>query len=245
MSGPATAGRWLGSVLIDPVGTNRLATRDPRPWTMLLTLVVGLSALGAATLPRQVVLLNRTLGPTGDLVFDAQNAVMQSGLLRLIIADRLVPSPTLLIAAVLLVLAAEPVLAMAHDVRPAIWGTALLGLAPLFVERIGELAITYLLPLGAHVTPGDAVSAPHRFVTGPLVFWHRSEPAPAWLELLDPRVNLVALWCVVIWAVALRQLDGGKLRAWHIALPLTCLVAAGVLTWILAPMAVGALLGRP
>lgn len=237
--------RRLGSVLIDPVGTNGVATRDPRPWTMLVALVVGLSVLGAATLPRQLMLLNRTLGPTGDALLDAQNALLRSGLLRLMIADRIIPSPTLLIAALLLVLAAEPVLALARDARPAIWTIAILGLAPLFVQLIGELALTYLLPVGAHATPGDAVSAPHRFVTGPLVLWRRSEVAPAWLELLDPRVNLIALWCVAIWSLGLRQLDGGKLAAWHVALPLWCLAGAGVLTWILAPLALAALLGQP
>jgi hypothetical protein len=125
----------------------------------------ALAGIGAATLPQQVALLGRALAPVGDPLVDMPHALMRSGLLRLIIADRLVAQPTLILAAVLLALAAEPVLAVARDRRAAVWAIAVLGLAPLMVERVGELAITYLALPGAHVVPGDAVRAPHRFVT--------------------------------------------------------------------------------
>lgn len=246
MTGSAVSAlRCVGSVLIDPVGAHREAARRPRPLGVAAALLVGLALLGAATLPRQLALLERTLGSTGDPMLDVQQALMRAGLLRLIVADRLVPSPTLVVTAVLIVAAAEPILALARDRRSAIWTIALVGLAPLVVERIGELAITYVLPFGAHVTPGDAVSSPHRFVTGPLLFWRRSEPAPGWLELLNQHVNIISLWCVAIWTIGLRELDGRKLAPWHIVLPAACLIAAGVLTRMLTPLVLGMLLGRP
>lgn len=72
-----------------------------------------------------------------------------------------------------------------------------------------------------------------------------SGTVPAWIEALSARANLVTLWCAGIWAAGLRQLDGGTLRAWHVALPAACLAAAGVLTWSLGPSVLALILGRP
>lgn len=67
-----------------------------------------------------------------------------------------------------------------------------------------------------------------------------------WLELLDARIDLIVVWSVALWALGLRTLDGGKrLAAWHVLLPLACVVAAGIATWVLGPIVVAALLGRP
>ncbi len=163
-------------------------------------------------------------------------------MLRLIVADRLVPSAKLPLGTFFLVVAAEPVLALARDRRGPIWAIALLGLSPLLVDRLGQLAMTYLVPFAAHTTPGYAMTAPRRLSRGPLVLWQRSEPAPAWLKLLDDRANLISAWCIGLWGVGLRQLDGGRLALWHVALPVGCVVAAGLVTWVVGPLVLAAIL---
>jgi hypothetical protein len=231
------------SALIDPREAMRRGATWPRPLRTAATLASAVMALGLATLPRQVAILNRVLAPTGDPQSDLHHEVLRGGLLRLIVADRLIPAPALLLAAVLLVVVAEPVLMLARDRRTAIVQIALVGLAPLLVDRLGELAMTYLLPLAEQVTAGDAVTAPHRFRTGPLLLWWSTEPAPAWLELLEPRANLIVLWAVGLWSIGLHTLAGRTLEAWHVALPLACALGAGVVTWILGPLIVPAILG--
>jgi hypothetical protein len=197
--------------------------------------------LGLATLPRQLALLERTLAPSGDPLMAAHGALLRDGILRVILVDRLIPSPTLLLAGLLLVLAAEPVLMLARERRGTLYKIVLLGLAPLIAQRLGELAVVYLAALEAPVV-GDAVTAPHRFVTGPLLFWRQPEPAPGWLEVLNDRLNLIVLWSVLLWSMGMRELDGGRLRPWHVALPVACVAGAGVITWALGPVAYGAIL---
>jgi hypothetical protein len=232
----------LLAVLVDPLGAMRATVSRPRPARLLAGLGVSLLALGVCTLPRQLALLSRALPAAGDGVLDAQRNALSAGLVRLMFVDRLVPSPTLVLAAAFLVVVAEPVLMLARDRRRAILAVALLGLAPLLVERLGELAITYLLPLAASVTPGDALRVPHRFVTGPLMAWTHDAPAPTWLEVVDARVNAITLWSVGLWSVGLRTLDGGRWELWHAALPVWCLLGAGLLTWVTAPLAVAIIL---
>jgi len=234
--------RSLAAVLVDPRGGMRTVAERPRPWALVVSLGAFLVALGLATLPRQLALLDRTMGATGDPLLDAQTELLRSGVLRLIVADRLVASPTLLVAALFLALAAEPVLMLARQRQPAIWAVVLLGLAPLLVQRVGELAITYVAAIADPVA-GDAVTAPHRFVTGPLLLWRGEGPAPGWLELLSRRVNLIVLWCLVLWSLGMQQLDGGRWQLWHAALPAACLAAAGLLTWMLWPIVLPLVLG--
>ncbi len=235
--------RLVLSALIDPSEAMRRGATWPRPWRTAAALASAVAVLGLATLPRQVAILNRVLAPTGDPQSDLHHELLRSGLLRVIVVDRLIPAPALLLAAVLLVAVAEPVLMLAGDRRTAIAQVALLGLAPLLVDRLGELAMTYLLPLADQVTAGDAVLVPHRFRTGPLLLWRSPEPAPAWLELLEPRANLIVLWAVALWSMGLRRLAGRTLETWHVALPLACVLGAGVVTWILGPLIVPAILG--
>lgn len=228
---------WLpGLALVDPRAASRLAAHAGAPLRPVAVLLVVAVVLGMATLPRQVAILDRTLMPLGDAALDAQREVLRAAVLRLMMVDRLVPAPTLLVAAVLVLLAAEPVLMLARDRRPALLAVIGLGLAPLVVQRVGELAITYLIDLGPHPTAGDAILAPLRFATGPALFWARSGTVPAWAEILEPRLNLVSIWCVGLWVVGLRSLDDGTWAPWHVALPIACLAGAGVLTWALGPM---------
>lgn len=235
--------RRLLSALIDPPEAMRRGVLEARPLRTAAALASAVTALGLATLPRQVAILNRVLASTGDPQSNLHHEALRSALLRLIVADRLVPAPALLLAAVFLVAVAEPVLMLARDRRAAIVQIALLGLAPLLVDRLGELAMTYLVPLADQVTAGAAVLAPHRFRTGPLLLWWSPEPAPAWLELMEPRTNLIVLWAVVLWSIGLRTLEGRTLETWHVVLPLVCVMAAGVVTWILGPLVVPAILG--
>jgi hypothetical protein len=206
-----------------------------------MALAAALWAMGLATLPQQLGVLHRALAPTGEPLQDAHTALLRDGIVRVIVVDRLVPSPTLLVAGLLLVLAAEPVLMLARERRGALHAVVLMGLAPLIVQRLGELAIVYLGAPEAALA-GDAVTAPHRFSTGPSLLWRHGVPAPGWLEVLNDRLNLLVLWCVALWALGMRMLDGGPLRPWHVALPAACVAGAGVITWALGPLALSAVL---
>jgi hypothetical protein len=211
---------------------------------MATAFVLGGAALGAATLPRQLHELSRALAPAGDPLRDAQHAMMWSGLLRFVLVDRLVPPPTLLLAAILLVLVAEPVLALPRDRRPALWSVAVLGLAPILVQRIGEAVITYLPMEGVVPVPGQVLNLPHQLVTGPLLLWPQST-APPWLHILDARLNLISIWSLALWTWGLRCLDGRRLEAWHVGVPLATLVGAGLLSWMFTQPVVLLILGRP
>jgi hypothetical protein len=234
----------FANALFDPGAAIRDATRQPRP---VLVGAIGLGmvcVLGLATLPRQLSLLASALAPAGDVLRDMHHAAMRSGLLRVVIADRLVPPPTVVLAGVILAVAAEPVLALAGERRGAIWTVALLGMTPLIAQRAGELAVTYLAAVGSLPTPGEAVALPQRFSTGPLLLWGAGE-APAWLVSLSQRLDLITFWCLVPWTIGLRELDGRRLASWHVVLPLTSLAFGGLATWWLAPLATSALLGPP
>lgn len=236
--------KLIAMVLVDPRRAVQEAIGQPRPFVVALGALAITALIGAATLPRQLDLLLTSLAPTGDLARDLHHAAMQAGLTRVIIADRLVPPPTLILAALVLAIAAEPVLSLAEDRRRAVWTIVLLGLAPLMVQRIGELAVAYLSAVGQPPRPGDAVGLPQRFTTGPLLFWWTDSP-PSWLVSVNQRLNLVTLWGIVIWAVGLRELDGRRLAVWHAALPAACLAVAALATWWLSPMVAGLLLGSP
>lgn len=231
----------IPGVLVDPVGCLERAATRPEPWWIGLTLAAGSIAVGLATLPRQIAALARALPMTGTPVLDIQTQALRTGLLHLIMADRAVPSPSVLAAAILLVLAAEPVLMLARDRRPAIWAVVLLGLAPLLVERVGELAMTYLASGGTLDTAGDVIELPHRFVTGPRAFWTAAD-APLWIEILDARANLVSLWCLALWSIGLGRLAAHRFEMWHLALPAACLAAGGMVTWALGPVVLPMLL---
>jgi hypothetical protein len=234
----------LGGLLVDPAGTAK-AAHGSELGGLALTVFTAVAAVGACTLPRQLSVLDHALSATGQPALDMHYQAMRSGLTRVIIADRLVLSPTLLLAAFLLVLASEPILALARDRRKTLWVVALLGLAPLLVQQVGELILTYLASLGPNPSPGEAVNLPQRFVTGPLLLWKDEASPPAWLEAIDARFNLITLWCVAVWSLGLRTLDGGKLRPWHVGAPLMSLGIAGAATWVATPWVMSALLGRP
>jgi hypothetical protein len=233
--------RTLAGGLVDPVGAAFNAVARPAPFAVAAWLVALLVPMGVATLPRQFELLHRALPLVGEPLIDAQQEALRAGLERLVVADRLVPSPSLLLAALALVVFAEPVLMLARDRRAALWAVAALGLAPLLVDRLGELALTYVAVGDGLLPPGEVLQLPHRFVTGPRLVWGGASP-PGWLMVLEARVNLIALWSCALWTVGLNRLDGGRWAAWHIALPLACLLVGGLLSFLVGPLVIGAIL---
>ncbi len=230
--------------LVDPLEAARASLREPRPGALLLGVLAAAMLLGGATLPRQLTLLAQALAPTGDLLRDLHHAAMRDGLVRIVVADRIVPPPTLLLGAAVVAVAAEPILMLSQENRRAVWAVLLLGLAPMVVQRVGELAVTYLAAVGSP-PPGEAIALPQRFTTGLLLVWHPPEGAARWLVSLNQRINLVSLWSVVIWSAGLRVLDQRRLAAWHVGLPLFGLGLAALCTWWLSPLVAGLLLGQP
>ncbi|UCD25048.1 MAG: hypothetical protein JSW51_03760 [Gemmatimonadota bacterium] len=241
--GIGTAKR-IGAVLVDPAGATRSAVTGSNPWAIGLMVLGVAMALGALSLPRQLALLSEALAPLGQVALDMHREAMRSGLTRVILADRLVPSPTIVLAATLIAVVSHPLLSLADDRRTGIWVIALLGLAPLLVQEVGELALTYLAA-PADPTPGEAVSLSNRFVTGPLLLWRGETPAPLWLQILDSHINAITLWCLALWTMGLRALDRGRLQTWHVMVPITSMGIAGVITWVGTPLATAALLGKP
>lgn len=231
------------TVLVDPVRSLRETQRRDHRWVVWMAVWGGAALLGAATLPRQLQLLYEALAPVEDPIVAMHHEVLRRGLTRLIIVDRLFPWPALLLAGGILGLVATTALGLANDMRSRVWAIIGMGLAPILVGRIGELAMTYLLELPA-VSPGEAIGLPHRFSMGPRLLWWSESSAPSWLELLDARANLVVLWVAVLWAVGLKTVDdAARVEPWHFALPLFCIAVAGVLTWAGGPLVVGAVLG--
>lgn len=199
--------------------------------------------LGLATLPRQLALLEWALAPTGQPGPDHHLAMLHDGLVRLIVADRLMPPPTVLVAAALVALIADSLLGLGLVARHRVWAVAVLGTLPLAVQRLGELAVTYLLPIPSRPSPGDVIALPRQFATGLRLLW--PVPAPLWVASVDARANLITLSCVAVWALGLRRLDGGRWSSWHLVLPAGCLAVAGWSSWLLEPVVTAALLGAP
>ena len=236
--------RLLVAAMADPATGVREVRARPTPVRTLLGMVLVIVAVGAATLPRQLAVLARALAPSGDPSRDAHHRALAAGLTRVVLFDRLVPPPTVLVAGFFVLVLAEPVLALARDRRQEVRAALLLGLTPLVAQRLGELAVTYLIATPGRPSPGLAVSLPQQFLTGPAVFWLTDE-APAWIQAFSARVNLVTLWSVGVWAVALRELDGRRLSPWHVALPVACLGGGALVTWTLESPVLSMILGGP
>ena len=230
--------RDFASVLVVPGRAVSVAESTPSPEAVLCLLIGGAALLRATTLPRQIGELSSQINGVTSDALAAHYAAMRSGLIRLIVFDRLVPPPTLVLSAFLVGLAAGPALSLSRDQDRLLWTAILLGLAPIAIQRIGETVATYLTAAG---TLGDAITLPQVFATGPGLFAgadHR------WVEQLDASLNLVSLWCLFLWAGVLWVLDGGKWKAWHVGLPLLALVIGGVVTGVLGPAVIrGILIG--
>lgn len=240
MSRPERVRTWTvpAIALLNPAAGLTRAIARPEPWILLAVLVAAWVTVGLATVPRQLEILQAALVRTGNPLLDAQTEALREGLVRLIVADRLVPLPAALAAGLLLVVATEPLLMLPAARRRELLAVVVLGLAPLVVERVGELALTWATSIAPGAPAGEALRVPHRFVSGAGLFWRTSAPAPLWIELLEARVNLFTLWCVGLWSAGLRMLDGRRWEPWQVLLPLACLVGGGLLTWVLGPVVV-------
>ncbi len=213
-------------------------------WPSLLFLLL-LMLMGAACLPRQLELLAQALGPTGDVDVDARYTAMRSGLTRMMVADRLVPSPIVMMAGIFLVVIGQPVLQAPRSERGVLWAVAAVGLAPLVIEQGGELAVTWLSRAGPNPTPGFALNLPHRFESGIFLLWRSDTAPPLWLEVIDARVNLITLGSVALWTAGLHKLAGTPFRVWQLAVPLASLGLAGAVTWLCGPTVLSLVLGSP
>lgn len=243
VGGPA---RRLLGVLVDPRGAMDRVIADPHPVATGLLLLVLIALLGLGTLPRQLTLLHAAFPEGGGVMADQAARFMRAGLTRLMTADRLVASPTLMLGGLLTAIAAEPVLMLARERRAALWGVMILGLAPLLVVRVGELATVWLSAAHPGMPAGEVVLLPSRFRTGPTLLWLGGEAPPPWITRVDPVVNAISLWTVALWSVGLGRLDGqARLSTWHVALPVACVAAAAAVRWALGPLVLAALLGGP
>jgi len=235
--------RSVLTVLVDPVRSFRQVRERDRWWVLWVVVWGGAALLGAVTIPRQLQVLYESLAPMEDPLVSMHLDALRRGLARLIFVDRLFPWPTLLLAGGMLGFVATTSLGLANDMRARLWAVIGIGLAPILVGRIGELAMTYLLELHA-VSPGEAIGLPHRFSVGPRLLWWSESPAPSWLEVLDARANLIVLWVAILWALGLKAVDdAARVEAWHFGLPVFCIAVAGILTWASGPLIVSAVLG--
>jgi hypothetical protein len=230
------------AVLVDPQGTLTRALASPRPWLLLAVVALAWLLLGLGTVPRQLVLMNAALAPVGVDEPARHLRSLAAGLTRLMIVDRLVPLPAVLMAAVLLRLTAEPVLMLASNRRRELLVVIVLGLAPLVLLRAGELAVAWFTDVGSGIPPGEVLRLPHRFASGARLLWREGGPPPAVLEMLEARVNLFSAWSVALWAYGLSRLDTGGLRVWHTLLPVACLVGGGLVSWITGPLVLAGVL---
>jgi hypothetical protein len=168
---------------------------------------------------------------------------LASGLTRLMVVDRLLPMPAVLVAGGCLCLAAEPVLMLASGRKQELLVIIVLGMAPLLIQRVGELVMTWVLDAAPGMSPGEIVRMPHRFASGAVLLWRGGGYPPPLVELLEARVNVFSTWSVALWAFGLSRLDHHRLQVWHVVLPLACLAAGGLATWLLGPVVLAGVLG--
>jgi hypothetical protein len=229
--------------LLDPIGSVRKAIQEPAPAVTLTWVALFAAAISLLCLPRQLEILDRSLAPVGNPLLDLKSEMIAEGLRRYILLDRLLLPPTAVLAALMLAGAADPVLALSQKRRSALWAVAFVGLAPLLLQRLGELAVTYWVPPGVGGV-ADAIGLPRQFSTGLRLLWLGESP-PEWIGSLSQKINLVSLWSVILWAAGLRELEGRGFKAWQLTLPLAVLVVSSAITWWLSPIVIPLILGRP
>lgn len=235
---------WVAACVYSPAATARAVPVGVSPRRVILPVLAVVILMGAATLPRQLHFLAMSLTPTGKPIIDYHHTVLRPGLVRLMLLDRLVPPPTVLLASLFVFWAADGMLHLGGSHRQRVGAIIAMGLVPLLLQRAGELAISWLAVPPPHVLPGFAVSLPQQFATGATLFWPPGE-APGWAEAVGARLNLVTLWSVALWSVGLRELDGEGYGPFHLLLPVMCLAAAGFITWSLGPPLWSIVLGNP
>ena len=196
---------WSPGLALDAVAA--------RPAAALTSLVLLAAALGAACLPRLLGLLDGALRPTGQELLDAHLAVLRLGLARLIWFERLVPPLSFAAGGALLWLVAAPVLAGRGVSAGRVAAVLALGLAPVLVQRAGELAVVLASP-AAGLAAGEVARLPARFNVGLAgALAAAGVVAPGWLGVAAEAVNGIGVWVVALWAWGLSRLDRDALRS--------------------------------
>ena len=182
------------------------------PLLAVASLLLLAAALGAACLPRLLPLLDASLAPAGSPLAQAHLALLHDGLVRYVVADRLLPPLPLLIAALLVGLLAAPILAGRRVHWSAVCGVLAAGAAPLLVQRLGELIVVWTTPADGLVT-GDVAGLATRFNVGLAGILAAAGQAPGGaLGVVADAANAVGLWVVALWGWGLARLDRDTAR---------------------------------
>ena len=228
-------GLWAPGTAMDVAGSRRAVA-------VLLGLLLLVTGLGAAALPRLLALLGAALGDGGGAEGAAAHAAaLRVGLSRYLVADRLLPPLPLALAAVLVAAVGAPVLETRRVAARAVWGVLAVGAAPLVVQRLGELAVVWTTPAGS-LLPGEVVGLPGRFNVGigGLLAAAGWTPGVA-LGAAAEAANATGLWVVALWGWGLARLDrdasraGARLPAWPFALALAAYAGAYAAYVVLFP----------
>lgn len=223
---------------------------DPLALASVALLVAVLGALG---LPRLLALLEAALAPSGQALLDAHLGVMRAALARLLIADRVLPPLPYVIGGLIVVAIAAPVLAGRRVRGRAIVAVLAVGAAPLLVQRVGELAVVWLVP-GDGLVAGDVARLPARFNIGVagLLAAAGVTASGAW-SVVAEAANAVGVWVVVLWGWGLASLErsasaaarGAALRAWPFWLAGAAYAAGYALYAALFPLYLLLVMGAP
>jgi hypothetical protein len=177
------------------------------PLLALAGLLFLAGALGAASLPRLLALLAATLAPGGPPLTAGHTDALREGLTRYIVADRLLPPPPLVIAALVVWLVSAPVLAERGIARRAVWGVLAMGAAPLVVQRLGELLVVWATP-GDGLVAGDVAGLAGRFNVGLAGLLSAAGLVPGGaLSVVAEAANAIGVWVVVLWGWGVARLD--------------------------------------
>jgi len=166
-----------------------------------------LGALGAASLPRLLALLAATLAPSGSTLAAAHADALHDGLVRYVVADRLLPPLPLVAAALIVAVVAVPILSGRRVAGKAVCGVLAVGAAPLVVQRLGELIVIWTTPADGLVA-GDVAGLAARFNVGLAGLLSAAGQAPGGaLSVVAEAANAIGLWVVVLWGWGLARLD--------------------------------------
>lgn len=216
-------GLWAPGPAMDVAGSRRALLA-------LAALLVLVTGLGAASLPRLLALLDATLLVGGAAAAHAE--ALRGGLARYLVADRLLPPLPFVMAAVLVALVAGPALAQRRVAGRAVCGVLAVGAAPLVVQRLGELAVVLVTP-AAGLVPGDVTGLAARFNVGAAGVLAAVGQSPGGaLSVVAEAANAIGLWVVALWGWGLARLDhdasraGARLPAWPFVLAVAAYGAA-------------------
>jgi len=194
----------------------------------LASVLFLLCALGAASLPRLLALLSATLAPLGSSLAAGHAAALREGLVRYVVADRLLPPLPLVVAALIVWLVSAPILAGRRVAGRAVCGVLAVGAAPLVVQRLGELVVVWTTPADGLVA-GDVAGLAARFNVGLAGLLSAAGQAPGGaLSVVAEATNAIGLWVVGLWGWGLARLDrdASRGRAGPVAWPFVLSVLA-------------------